>query len=139
MSSKLAPLTLERVQQYLDQEELNYEVEEDGVIVFPYGSFIVWMAFVENQLEFASSWQGIFPSSERKTAETFIEKWNADNSTDQISLQADPEGDGLLVCTNGALSAEAVSDEVLDQFFAEQMTLAIRLCQQLDQDFPQFA
>ena len=135
----LPSVTYDRMRAVLEEEELNYDVQDSGELVCGFEQLIVWMNIDERTLRTTGAWRGSSTSDEDGAA---IRAFCHQVNSNQNFPKTYPQGDGtedtpyIFIMEHSVPCTQGLSDEQLRDYFRTTMGMFFSTIEDVEKELP---
>lgn len=135
----LPTVTYDRMKAVLEEEELNYGVQDSGELAFGFDALMVWINVDDRTLRTTGAWRGSSTNDEDgATIRAFCHQVNSS----QNFPKAYPQGDGtedtpyIFVMEHSVPLTQGLTDEQLRAYFSATMGMFFGTIEDLEKELP---
>lgn len=136
----LAPLSIDRVRELLDRNEINYAVDEDGDLVggWEFGGFFFIVSGTERDiLCVRGRWYGELPVDRLDEANAFASAWNREHYWPKTYPVVSGEDTVLILCDHAVAYQYGLTDDQLEDHLNCGLMTGNSLFEALNEAFPE--
>ncbi|WP_165867018.1 YbjN domain-containing protein [Schaalia canis] len=135
----LPTVTYDRMRALLDEEELNYGVQESGELTFGFTPLMVWINIDDRTLRTTGVWRGSSTTEEDgATIRAFCHKVNSSQNFPKSYPQGDGSEDApyIFVMEHSVPLTQGLNDEQLKDYFNATMGMFFGTIEDLEKELP---